>query len=420
MPRPQSNTSVLDPSAKNDPHCDEKGKEPSSSWNQRSDRVFTQQQPPNPYAAVAPSSSISSSSQLRALLHDSKQAVVIHPLSRGPVSRSPVIRLSPVSSSAILNLQPARLLPVIGKQKQQLPVMHGFNLTSLGWVQEQTCLNKPGEVTSGKKSLASGSRHHPPSQDVESRHKKCPGEEKSEESTEVISSLSYGGVCKFADCEKIFEDHGLFLRHLHSDHNLSDKSTMECLIQTEVVHSLEEQLAVEKQRLHEMQRLMTDKLNAQAVHVPKQKEHNLILHRPRVSAWSGLNVSVPVGKEFPDSILAVRRHLWEGSSINIFQDMTNCTEYYKVNNVRPPFTYASLIRWAILESPQKQLALNEIYHWFTRMFAFFRSNKITWKNAVRHNLSLHKCFVRVENIRGAVWMVDELEFQRKRGARSSR
>ena len=36
------------------------------------------------------------------------------------------------------------------------------------------------------------------------------------------------------------------------------------------------------------------------------------------------------------------------------------------------------------------------------------------QNAVRHNLSLHKCFVRVENVKGAVWTVDELEFQKRR------
>lgn len=36
------------------------------------------------------------------------------------------------------------------------------------------------------------------------------------------------------------------------------------------------------------------------------------------------------------------------------------------------------------------------------------------KNAVRHNLSLHKCFVRVENVKGAVWTVDEIEFQKRR------
>lgn len=36
------------------------------------------------------------------------------------------------------------------------------------------------------------------------------------------------------------------------------------------------------------------------------------------------------------------------------------------------------------------------------------------QNAVRHNLSLHKCFVRVENVKGAVWTVDEHEYQKRR------
>ncbi|KAG7249788.1 hypothetical protein CRUP_036248, partial [Coryphaenoides rupestris] len=69
---------------------------------------------------------------------------------------------------------------------------------------------------------------------------------------------------------------------------------------------------------------------------------------------------------------------------------------------------------AIYDSPRRQLTLNEIYNWFTRTFAYFRRNAATWKNAVRHNLSLHKCFVRLENVKGAVWTVDEIEFHRRR------
>ncbi|CAL8356413.1 unnamed protein product [Gadus morhua 'NCC'] len=92
----------------------------------------------------------------------------------------------------------------------------------------------------------------------------------------------------------------------------------------------------------------------------------------------------------------------------------NC-EFYKNADVRPPFTYASLIRHAILEAPDRSLTLNEIYNWFHGdMFAYFRRNTATWKNAVRHNLSLHKCFVRVENVKGAVWTVDEVEYQKRR------
>lgn len=49
---------------------------------------------------------------------------------------------------------------------------------------------------------------------------------------------------------------------------------------------------------------------------------------------------------------------------------------------------------------------------FALIVLFFLSHQL--QNAVRHNLSLHKCFVRVENVKGAVWTVDELEFQKRR------
>lgn len=38
-----------------------------------------------------------------------------------------------------------------------------------------------------------------------------------------------------------------------------------------------------------------------------------------------------------------------------------------------------VVSQAILEAPEKQLTLNEIYHWFTRMFFYFRHNTATWK-----------------------------------------
>ncbi|CAF1161808.1 unnamed protein product [Adineta steineri] len=94
-------------------------------------------------------------------------------------------------------------------------------------------------------------------------------------------------------------------------------------------------------------------------------------------------------------------------------------DYYMTHDVRPPFTYATLIRQAIIESPDNQLTLNEVYKWFEAQFLYFRKNAQTWKNAVRHNLSLHKCFMRVENIKGAVWTVDESEFCKRRLTRGA-
>ena len=53
--------------------------------------------------------------------------------------------------------------------------------------------------------------------------------------------------------------------------------------------------------------------------------------------------------------------------------------FYKNADVRPPFTYASLIRQAINESQHKQLTLNEVYQWFQENFSYFRRNEATWK-----------------------------------------
>lgn len=42
---------------------------------------------------------------------------------------------------------------------------------------------------------------------------------------------------------------------------------------------------------------------------------------------------------------------------------------------------------AIIESPHKQLTLNEIYQWFQNTFAYFRRNEATWK-VQSYNLAL--------------------------------
>ncbi|CAL9683118.1 unnamed protein product [Knipowitschia caucasica] len=123
--------------------------------------------------------------------------------------------------------------------------------------------------------------------------------------------------------------------------------------------------------------------------------------------------SVLGGANVP-SMGAMRRRHADKYSMSLSSEIAPNYEFYKNADVRPPFTYATLIRQAIMDSADMQLTLNEIYSWFTRTFAYFRRNAATWKNAVRHNLSLHKCFVRVENVKGAVWTVDEMEYQKRR------
>ncbi|KAM9505626.1 forkhead box protein P1-B-like isoform 15-T31 [Salvelinus alpinus] len=243
----------------------------------------------------------------------------------------------------------------------------------------------------------------------------------------------YGhGMCKWSGCEAVFGDFQAFLKHLNSEHTLDDKSTAQCRVQMQVVQQLELQLKKDRERL---QAMMSHLKSSEQMSKPATPTVDLMPNvafsqvifpkvlPPMSLSQSATAPSTPLTPPptssiiTPNTLLTVspgRRRYSDKYSKNMNQDIVQNKEFYISTEVRPPFTYAALIRQAIFESPYKQLTLNEIYNWFTQTFAYFRRNAATWKNAVRHNLSLHKCFVRVENVKGAVWTVDEMEFQRRR------
>ncbi|KAM9132968.1 forkhead box protein P1 isoform 8-T22 [Pangshura tecta] len=243
----------------------------------------------------------------------------------------------------------------------------------------------------------------------------------------------YGhGVCKWPGCEAVCEDFQSFLKHLNNEHALDDRSTAQCRVQMQVVQQLELQLAKDKERLQAMMtHLHVKSTEPKATPQPLNLVSSVTLSKTASEASPQSLPHTPTTPTTPitpviqgpsvitttsmHNVEPIRRRCPNKYNVAISSaDLAQNQEFYKNAEVRPPFTYASLIRQAILESPEKQLTLNEIYNWFTRMFAYFRRNAATWKNAVRHNLSLHKCFVRVENVKGAVWTVDELEFQKRR------
>ncbi|TKS85427.1 Forkhead box protein N2 [Collichthys lucidus] len=79
---------------------------------------------------------------------------------------------------------------------------------------------------------------------------------------------------------------------------------------------------------------------------------------------------------------------------------------------KPPFSFSLLIYMAIEQSPSKSLPVKEIYGWILEHFPYFSNAPTGWKNSVRHNLSLNKCFRKVErslgkaNGKGSLWCVD--------------
>ncbi|TKS71129.1 Forkhead box protein P1-B [Collichthys lucidus] len=286
----------------------------------------------------------------------------------------------------------------------------------------------------------------------------------------------YGhGVCKWPGCEAVFDDFHSFLKHLNNEHALDDRSTAQCRVQMQVVQQLELQLAKDKERLQAMMtHLHVKSTEPKATPQPLTPVSMLRTHGGWMR-WGGCcpnrtrgTKDVTKGDETESWERArhdndreggrreqsvenrgaqpgVQRHIVQISSRGLSssepapdphhandtphaadpdplrhhteqpsQYLSQNKEFYMNADVRPPFTYASLIRQAILESPEKQLTLNEIYNWFTRMFAYFRRNAATWKGAIRTNLSLHKCFVRVEDEFGSFWTVDDEEFKRGR------
>ena len=113
-------------------------------------------------------------------------------------------------------------------------------------------------------------------------------------------------------------------------------------------------------------------------------ENNSPNHTPKVNAKSFLNSNGVLDSDFkPES----------------------------TGNGKPPYSYATLISYAIQTHPNKQMTLNEIYTWITDHYPYYKKAGNGWKNSIRHNLSLNRLFIRVprpinEPGKGSYWTVD--------------
>ncbi|KAF7396574.1 hypothetical protein HZH66_007436 [Vespula vulgaris] len=264
----------------------------------------------------------------------------------------------------------------------------------------------------------------------------------------------YGhGVCKWPGCEVICEDYQAFLKHLNTEHTLDDRSTAQARVQMQVVSQLEIQLQKERDRLNAMMHHLHMAKQMASPEPPKSSESSTGSSLPKlnlstalmsqpppnfgVSQVSPVSMSAlvsavrsPAGGQLPPSAGGtamppipnmsnmsgmpplpnmpgtpgsmpsmagpIRRRISDKSTLSLAGEIQRNREFYKNADVRPPFTYASLIRQSIIESPDKQLTLNEIYNWFQNTFCYFRRNAATWKVNSNSTLSCRQRWIGYE------------------------
>ncbi|XP_035015232.1 forkhead box protein P1 isoform X1 [Hippoglossus stenolepis] len=198
--------------------------------------------------------------------------------------------------------------------------------------------------------------------------------------SEGASALFVSGLCRWPGCEALSTDFPSFLKHLHSEHSHGDRSIAQCRVQEDIVQCMESQLILEKQKLFAMQlHLHLSELKHTGLRTDSEWPHSLPLFLPQPHVADGDRR----GQQWCMKQLGeLSQHGYRTTaSASLLPDLVPSIEYYKYKNIRPPYTYAFLIRLSIVESPEKQLTLNEIYNWFTTMFFYFRHNTATWKNS---------------------------------------
>ncbi|XP_012557861.2 forkhead box protein O1 isoform X1 [Hydra vulgaris] len=132
--------------------------------------------------------------------------------------------------------------------------------------------------------------------------------------------------------------------------------------------------------------------------------------RPRSRTWPILpspietihenDYNADIGSSLRPAIIE-EKEVEEDASDNFKKNEQNPRKISR-KNAWGNLSYADLICQAIQASPDQRLTLSQIYDWMVRNISYFKdkgdsTSSAGWKNSIRHNLSLHSRFMRVQN-----------------------
>ena len=246
--------------------------------------------------------------------------------------------------------------------------------------------------------------------------------EETEEEGAQSSLLYSGGVCRWPGCERECPSPGTWRSHMTSEHGLSDKTTAQARVQMQIVTQLEVQLKKEKVRLAAMMKHLHPKQSQEELHSPEPKRFRpespplsalntlpkmtvpeLLKNSPSlhslphysnplahlmslapasqsmsplaalsaesgqaISPTSAIRSSLQDSKSsynqtlIPDSHRRRVTHHDRGNpNLDPEEDLSKNREFYRVQDVRPPYTYAALIR-QVRDTPHPCTVVNVV------------------------------------------------------------